>query len=612
MIYFIKILKKRIFKRETDILKFIRDFVWILGGSISLIWFVPSGARVFEVQKIFFFRGVVFVLLFLQITIFVWQKTKKIFLESKFQTTIFYFLIFWFLSSIVSVFLSYSPQISFFGEYYRKGGFLEVFTIWIYFFIGIDVFRENFERNKISLIYSLWGIFFLANTYGIFQKIGFDPFPWAENGFDGRVFSFFGQPNFFGDFLAVLLPIFVILIFEIKNLDEKLLIGFSIFLGTINLIFTLSRSAWIGFSISTFIILPIYFFMKKMKKSFFITLATIFFGLISLFVLILSPEIKADNETTKILNRVQNIFQTKAGSGGIRIENWKKIFETAKEKPIFGWGKDTMIIVSRFNFADSSLKFTNDVEYPDRAHNIYLDYFYTEGIFGLFSFFALLSFSTFFSLKKFLETKDKDYIIIFGILISYSVRGFFSFDTQPINLIFWTTISFLVAKTFSFIREEKLKKKNFSKNFIITTISFFVLSFGFFAFTILPIFADINYKNSSSEVDILKEVKMIDESRRMDALEPMYEFFLGKKYATTLNEENLKIAEKFLLSFNKKYGENFYGYNTIGDIYYFLYSKTKSLEYKNLSLQSYNIALDSAIGREKDSVEYKIRKILTT
>lgn len=600
--------KGEFLKQEADIFKVLRDIVWIFGGLFSLVWFFSAGARVFEVQKIFLFRSVVIIALAFHLLFLLFLKKKNIYKDSKIFNIIFFILVVWCFASIFSVLFSYSPFISFWGEYYRKGGALTTFTLWAYFFLGIEVFKENKVLNKTFLIYGFWAVFFIANAYGIFQKLGLDPFPWVDNGFDGRVFSAFGQPNFFGDFLAMTLSIFLILFFERKDLDEKILLFFAFFLGFVNLVFTLSRSAWIGFFISSFFSLTIYFWQKKIKIALFSTFGILILSLFSLFILIKSSEIKGDGEVSKILNRTQNLFQTKAGSGGIRVANWKKIWEVSKERPIFGWGKDTMITTSRFNFSKESLNFTTDIEYPDRAHNIFLDEFYTEGLLGFLPFISIIIFAVFFSLKKFLQTKNIDYIILFSVFVAYIFRGLFSFDIQITGVIFWGSLAILVANEFDGNFVQKTQKINFSKN-IIFAFGIFVLSIlSIFAFSVLPVLADLNYRNSFKKIGT-ERVKMISESEKIDPLEPRYKFFLAQEIFNTRNIENFLIAEKKVLEFNSKYNKNYDGYKLLGDIYYIFYKSTEVEDFKISAKRAYKVARKSAIGNETQAIEYRLAEI---
>ena len=114
----------------------------------------------------------------------------------------------------------------------------------------------------------------------------------AHYGPNERPFATFGNPNFFAGYIIVCLPIFFSM-FLIERKRWKLLFGFSVLLLLLNLYFTATRGAWIGFIFSFMIFVMLYsrqvgqerwqnFWKQKLK--FLIPLFLIFllhFGLMS-------------------------------------------------------------------------------------------------------------------------------------------------------------------------------------------------------------------------------------------------------------------------------------------------------------------------------------------
>ncbi|MFH0948789.1 MAG: tetratricopeptide repeat protein [Elusimicrobiota bacterium] len=143
---------------------------------------------------------------------------------------------------------SISPLKNWFGtldEFTRR-----IFYI-VLFFVVISEFRD--EKNQRRLLNWFLAGAFLAVFYGMIQyfdrfyppnpAIGLDPFIW-RGAFGRRVFSTFGNPNFFGDFLLLTAP--VILSFAFVKFSKFLIL---FYIATVScIIFTYSKAAWIGYS----------------------------------------------------------------------------------------------------------------------------------------------------------------------------------------------------------------------------------------------------------------------------------------------------------------------------------------------------------------------------
>ncbi len=92
---------------------------------------------------------------------------------------------------------------------------------------------------------------------------GIDPFIWRQ-AFSMRVFSTYGNPNFFGNFLVLIMPILVVQLLKKKSLHLIPLI----IANFICLYATETKGAWLGFGISAFIfaVLYGYFFIRERMK----------------------------------------------------------------------------------------------------------------------------------------------------------------------------------------------------------------------------------------------------------------------------------------------------------------------------------------------------------
>lgn len=102
------------------------------------------------------------------------------------------------------------------------------------------------RRNRGRVLAALFFAAALNSLYGLAQTAGFSPLPWTEL-FNGRANGFFGNPNFLGGHLALLLPLALALALRpaAKRPERALLWGL-VWLFTAALVASQTRGAWLG------------------------------------------------------------------------------------------------------------------------------------------------------------------------------------------------------------------------------------------------------------------------------------------------------------------------------------------------------------------------------
>lgn len=144
---------------------------------------------------------------------------------------------------------SISPLKNWFGtldEFTRR-----IFYITL-FLVVVSEFRT--EKNQKRLVNWVLAGAFVSVLYGVIQfldtrfyppnpAIGLDPFIWRQ-AFARRIFSTFGNPNFFGDYLLMIAP--VILSFVFVRFSKFLILFYAMTVFCI--IFAESKAVWIGYS----------------------------------------------------------------------------------------------------------------------------------------------------------------------------------------------------------------------------------------------------------------------------------------------------------------------------------------------------------------------------
>jgi len=246
----------------------------------------------------------------------------------------------------------------------------------MYFGIALLVMKEFNSEEKIKrLLRWLFFACFLATFYGIIQYLdvrffplgqgvpGLDPFIW-RGAFGDRLFSTFGNPNFYGDFLVVMAPIVLAMFFKTKSF----FLGVLYLMIAFNVYYTYSKGAWIGFvfgfiAFCFFAINFISYFKKENIKK--ILIGTAVFILIA---------------ATPIL-----IKATKARMDSVkfRVYTWMSCWEMINTRPIFGTGIGTFYVTypawRRPQIFFIEAKHNTESDHPE---NEYLEVWYDEGIVG--------------------------------------------------------------------------------------------------------------------------------------------------------------------------------------------------------------------------------------
>ncbi|MCR4294928.1 MAG: O-antigen ligase family protein [Elusimicrobia bacterium] len=230
------------------------------------------------------------------------------------------------------------------------------------------------------LIWTAW----IAIGYGTLQFIdnsmfprgvgkGIDPFVW-RGAFSDRVFSTYGNPNFYGNFLVIMFPILLTQWFKTRRWSLIVLIG----LLLLNLIKTGTKGAWLGFAMVCFIfgVISLVFFAEQTKP-----FRKRLLGLVAVLVLGFVGYTAKD-----LMGRVVSI--------NFRLFTWEATWEMIRTQPWTGSGVGSFppLYPAFRRPAIFHIEGKHNTE-TDHAENEYLEQFFDNGILG-FGIFIWLVLST--------------------------------------------------------------------------------------------------------------------------------------------------------------------------------------------------------------------------
>ena len=350
------------------------------------------------------------------------------------------------LAQIASTVISLDPHTSLWGYYSRfNGGLLSILCyVFLYYAFVSNLNSAKIVKNifLVSLVSAfivvLWALpshFGKDPTCLIFRG-SFDVSCWtADFQPKVRIFGTLGQPAWLAAYLVLLIPISLAFSILYKKDELKRSLKSIIFLTLSSLMFlsflyTRTRSAVLALGVGLiFFFGALILFDKPSKKNFvkdllkkqkIVVLSIIIFAIIGFFAEIpLSPfdkfsfnNLKNYVQKVKVTQNPQRetVHQTQLGgtdSGKIRLIVWRGAIDVWKNNPIFGTGVETFAY-AYYKYRPIEHNLTSEWNFLyNKAHNEYLNYLATTGVFGLLSYLSFIAFFLFIFLATIFKTKNK-------------------------------------------------------------------------------------------------------------------------------------------------------------------------------------------------------------
>lgn len=388
-------------------------------------------------------------------------------------------------SQVIATIFSLDPHVSWWGYYSRfNGGLLSTITyIFLYYaFVSNLNVRHIFTLLKVTLVggiaTALWG---LPSHYGydptcLVFRGSFDTTCWTD-AFKPtvRVFSTLGQPAWFAAYLAALIPLAVAYFLQQKNKFLAFLVLAVVLLFYADLIFSHTRAGFIGFLVANLAFWALVYikrffsFKVFLRHLLIVNLSFIIFSFflgtplsnLPQFSSFFQQKSTVTGQTTPVSPSAETQEQpirTDSGitdSGNIRQYVWQGAIDAWKSSPLFGTGVETFAF-AYYQHRPAGHNLTSEWDYLyNKAHNEYLNYLTTTGLFGLGSYLFFIGLFSFLVLKPVVRPFFRGSLIellkpneeakkqpnnellvlaLFAGWISILITNFFGFSVVIINL----------------------------------------------------------------------------------------------------------------------------------------------------------------------------------
>ncbi|HDT15404.1 MAG TPA: tetratricopeptide repeat protein, partial [Firmicutes bacterium] len=257
----------------------------------------------------------------------------------------------------------------------------------------------------------------IAGVYGIMQAFGWDLSGWTTD-FSGRAFSTFGNPDFLGGFLLLVVPVSLAVYFSFRRMFLSVFLF--VFLAGV-LLFSQTRSSIAAFGAGLCVLcalLPGYF--KKTYKY-------IVPGIALVFVLVI-----ASGRHTDMGGRIASIGDVREKAVQGRYEMWQAGLKMAGDNLFTGRGiYSVKSLYYRYKVSDG-------YSVTDRLHNDYIEIMVESGIMALLFFFVFAGAVVF---KLFLSGTYFSRMVI-AAFVGFFIHAFFNF---PFYLVSSKAYFFVIA-----------------------------------------------------------------------------------------------------------------------------------------------------------------------
>lgn len=276
------------------------------------------------------------------------------------------------------------------------------------------------------LICSLYGIY--QNYFGISEAAWLDSDMFSE--IETRVYSTFGNPNVFGEYLIMVIPIALALLFTKQSAKKRFAALCIAGISGIALIFTWSRGAWLGFGISM-----ILFFLLLSRRTMIVYMG----GIMCLpFALPYLP--------SSIVTRFTSIGNLADTSTNYRVSIWKAAVRMIYDHPLSGIGiGEGAFAIMYQNYSLSG------IEAAPHSHMLYLQIWIETGLVGLVVFLmtVLLIFKKVFAYYRNGTNTEMKIVSLAAVcgITAILIQGFtdYVWYNYRVFALFWIMCAFAVS-----------------------------------------------------------------------------------------------------------------------------------------------------------------------
>ncbi len=345
----------------------------------------------------------------------------------------FALIVFFIIANLFSTLMSDNRYVSFFGENFRKNGFLDYLCLGIFLYAA--VLFVNFESfNRIIGVSIFVGL--VLSVYGLMQTTGNDFVDWANP--YNSVIGTLGNPNFSAAMMAILATISFGSAFYLKSSKPVRILGlFSATLLLLTIYRSDARQGLISLAIGVgFLIIFITYSWNKKLGLVFSSLG----GTVTVFALLGMLQI----------GPLKDLLYKDSVS--VRGYYWRAGIEMFKSNFWFGVGPDRYgANFKAYREMNYALTYGFDIT-STNAHNVPIQIFATAGVFAGLAYFSIIFFTIWCAIKGLRTLKNEKQFalaIVFAGWLAFQAQSLVSIDNIGISVWGWFLSGCVIALSMS-------------------------------------------------------------------------------------------------------------------------------------------------------------------
>ncbi|MEK7535730.1 MAG: O-antigen ligase family protein [Patescibacteria group bacterium] len=335
---------------------------------------------------------------------------------------------------ILAAIFSVNPYRSFWSNYERMDGLINLLHVFGYFFLMASVF--NTQKLWNWYLHTSLASATITSLIGLAQLTGLKAISQSST----RVDTTFGNATYLAVYMFF--HIFIALYFFIKNRDlnkwHRIGYGALVLLYGLILYHTATRGAILGLIGGLIFALILSFFTTEGRMRKLIAAPLV---LIVLFAggFYLARDTKFV-QGSPVLSRFSNM-SLKDSTTRTRFIVWSMALKGVAERPILGWGQENFNIVFNKHY-DARLH--SQETWFDRAHNVFLDWLVAAGILGLAAYLSIFVALFWIIWKNTSSTVSRlERNLLAGLFAGYLFQNIFVFDNITSYIMFFSLLAYI-------------------------------------------------------------------------------------------------------------------------------------------------------------------------
>jgi O-antigen ligase len=311
------------------------------------------------------------------------------------------------------------------GDYTRYQGLVPYLVVIAAGVLIADAFRGRAHQAAAALVVGAVG----TAAYGLIQVAGLDPYEWAsETGAGEFASSTIGNPNFTGSFIAIALPVGLVLWRSQRGPTAHVVVGVALAVLAAGLLATQSQgplaAAIAGLAVTGGLLLS-----NRYRWS-------------PVLGLLAAAAIAALVVGQVLFGMLRPNHALVPNSVQLRSEAWEGAADMALDNPIFGRGPNVYAVEGpHHRTIEDAVRL--GFSYPDDPHSVPLSFVTAAGILGLAGFVAVFAW-VFLTGRR--HWKGNEYAVGFvGATVAYLVQALVSIDELSLRFALWVCLAGLVA-----------------------------------------------------------------------------------------------------------------------------------------------------------------------